>query len=185
MVARHVAIALRVKADVAVQFVGMKLAARLHVGGHERLQGGAALVRNNCRHNVATTLQRADDNGFASGSAHMRSALDAADQSFVNLDGLTRPADRLVAVNRRHVLADKRCHAPRGFIGHSKLALEFLGADAVARRREQVDCIEPKLERGARLLERSANGRVQMVTAPLAGISALGLDAIPVRRALA
>ena len=56
VVAGHVAIALRVKADVAVQFVGMQLPTRLHVRQHEGLERDAALIGNNRRHNVAVAL---------------------------------------------------------------------------------------------------------------------------------
>jgi hypothetical protein len=55
----------------------------------------------------------------------------------------------------------------------------------LARRGEQEVRVEPKLQRRAGLLERGAHGRVQMVAAKLAGISALSLDAEPLRRALA
>ena len=83
------------------------------------------------------------------------------------------------------MLADQRGHAPRRLIGHAKLALEFLAADAVARRGEQVDGVEPKLERGAGLLKRRPDRGVQVVTAPLAGIGALCLDPKPLGGALA
>lgn len=94
-------------------------------------------------------------------------------------------ADWLLPVNVRHVLTDQPGHTPRGLIRHAKLALQFLGTDAVPRRREQVDRVKPQLQRGARLFKRSADRGVQVVAAPLAGIGALGLDPIPVRRALA
>lgn len=45
--------------------------------------------------------------------------------------------------------------------------------------------VEPELERSARLLERRSHGRVEVMTAPLARIGALGFDPVPVGRALA
>ncbi|VWX56785.1 hypothetical protein SPHINGOR109_10639 [Sphingorhabdus sp. 109] len=50
----------------------------------------------------------------------------------------------------------------------------------MARGGEQIDCIEPKLQWRPALFKRSAHSRVQVMTAPLAGISALGFDPIPV-----
>ena len=105
-------------------------------------------------------------------------------EGFVNLDVRAGPANRNVTVNFRHVFADQLRHAPSGFVGHAKLALQFLAAHAVAGDREQVDCIEPELKRGPRLFERGAHGRVQVVTAELAGIGALRLDPEPLGFAL-
>ena len=115
----------------------------------------------------------------------MLAALDSADQCFVNFNRSAGTTKGALSVNRRHMLADERGRAPRRFIGHPKLALEFLAADAVARRREQVNGIEPKLERSAGLLEGRPDRGVKVVAAPLAGIGPLSLDAKPLRRALA
>lgn len=94
-------------------------------------------------------------------------------------------ADRGFAVNVRHMLANKARHTPSRLVSDPKLALQFLGAHAVPRGGEQVDCVEPELQGRAGLLERRPYSRVQVVTAPLARIGPLCLDAIPVRRALA
>ena len=59
------------------------------------------------------------------------------------------------------------------------MALQFLAAHAVTGDGEKVDGIEPELKRGPRLFERSAHGRMQMVTAKLAGIGPLRLDPDP------
>ena len=98
MIAGHVAIALRVKPDVAGQFVGMELPAGNYIGRHEGLERHATLVGNNGGHNVSAALEGADNDRLARAAAHMFAALDAADQSFVNLDRRPRPAYKLVAV---------------------------------------------------------------------------------------
>ena len=50
---------------------------------------------------------------------------------------------------------------------------------------EQVNGVEPRLQRRAAILERSADSRMQMIAAPLAGISTFGLYPIPLGLALA
>ena len=84
-----------------------------------------------------------------------------------------------------HMLTDQRGHAPCGLVSDAKLALQFLARNTMPRGGEQVDGIEPQLQRGAGLGERGANRGVQVMAAPLARIGALCLDPIPVRRALA
>ncbi len=55
----------------------------------------------------------------------------------------------------------------------------------MARGGEQIDRIEPKLERSAGLLKRSADSRVKVMPAKLAGVSALGFNPEPLGSALA
>ena len=50
---------------------------------------------------------------------------------------------------------------------------------------EQVNGVEPGLQRRATILERRSDSRMQMIAAPLAGISSFSLYAIPLRFALA
>ena len=175
----------RAKAAIAVQFVGMDHAASLHVGFHEWLERHLALVRDNLRHHVTAALHRADQHCLCSGAAILSAALHAANQGFVDLNMGIRPANRSIAVNIGYMLANEARHAPCCLVGHPKLALQFLGADTVPRDGEQVDCVEPKLQRRAGLRERRSHGGVQVVTAPLARIGPLCLDAKPLGRALA
>ena len=143
---------------------------RLTVARMMAKQGAAAAVRDNLRNDL-TAMFRAPDY--------------AANESFVDLHSAAKPADGLVAVNVCHMLANERSHAPCRLVGDAELALQFLAADTVSRGGEQMDCIKPQLQRRPGLRERGANSRVQMVTAPLARIGALGLDPIPLGRALA
>jgi hypothetical protein len=55
----------------------------------------------------------------------------------------------------------------------------------VAGRGEEIDGIEPKLKRGARLLKWGADSGVKVVAAKLAGICPLGFDPEPLGSALA
>ena len=185
VVDRHVAIAFSVKPGIACQFVGVQFATGQDVRQHNRLEAGAALVRNDLGDDVAVTLQHAHDDRLASGAAHVLALLDAADKRFIDFYGGARATDRRFAVNVGHVLADFMAHAPSGLVGNAKLALQFLRRHAVPRRGEQVHGVEPKLQRRPGLLEWGANCRVQVVTAPLARIGALRLDPEPVRCPLA
>ena len=57
-----------------------------------------------------------------------------------------------------HELADLLAHAPRGFVGDAKRSL-------AARRDEQIDGIEPQLQRRAAALKDRPGGRVQVIPA--------------------
>ncbi|KKL90785.1 hypothetical protein LCGC14_1901230, partial [marine sediment metagenome] len=70
-------------------------------------------------------------------------------------------------------------HAPCGLIRHAKLTLQFLAGHAMLGRGEQKDRVEPKLQRSAALFKDTANHWVNVVAAPLAGISLLIGQAIP------
>jgi hypothetical protein len=129
-------------------------------------------------------LQHAHNHRFVGDVAFAHAVCFATDQGFVTLDSVEVTAKPIAAVHHRHVLADKAGHTPRCLVGDAQLALQFLCRHAVPRRGEQVDCVEPKLKRSAGLFERRPDRGMQVVTAPLAGIGPLGLDAIPVRLAL-
>ena len=55
----------------------------------------------------------------------------------------------------------------------------------MARSSEQVNRIKPELKRSAGVFKRSSDCRVNVMAAPLAGISAFRLDSIPLSLALA
>ena len=78
-----------------------------------------------------------------------------------------------------HVFADKIGHAPRRLIGHAKLPLQFFRGNAMAGSSEQVNRVEPKLQRRPAVFKRRADCRVNVMSAPLAGIGALGFNPIP------
>ena len=61
---------------------------------------------------------------------------------------------------------------------------QFLRRNAVAGRCEQIDRIEPKLQRSARLFKRRSDGGVQVVAAPLTGRGPLSFVPEPLGSAL-
>ena len=69
-------------------------------------------------------------------------------------------------------VADLLPHAPSGLIRHTKLALQFLAADTVARRAEQIHRIEPRNERGACVVKDGVSSRRNLEPAFRAGIDA-------------
>ena len=83
------------------------------------------------------------------------------------------------AVDAGHESSDAAGHAPGGLVGHAELLLQFGGGHAVAGGGEQIDRIEPELQRGSAVGKRRAGGRVEMMTAPLAGTGALGVELVP------
>ena len=121
-------------------------------------------------HNLTIPLQHTKNDCLA---VHVHSSLagvpHSANQSFVNFNFAR---EIIFAVNFRHVLPDMMPHAPSRLVSHPKLALQFFGGNTVAGRGEQINGIEPKLERSAGVFKRSASGRMDMMPAPLASKSA-------------
>ena len=75
-----------------------------------------------------------------------------------------------VDINLRDVLAKLMAHAPRGLIGDAKLALQFLGGNAMPRCGEQIRRIEPLLQRCMAVLEWRSDHRVNVIATSRTGI---------------
>jgi hypothetical protein len=173
MIDRYVTMPACVKPHIGAQFVSVDSAAGDDIGVNHRLQGGPLLVRHNRRSHVATAFHNAHNNRF--GSA------ETATHGFVNLDMITGATQREIIVNLRHIFADLMTHAPRRFVGHAKLALDFLGSHTVPRCAEQKHDTEPIAKGCARPVEGSASSRVNLMPAILAHIGAAGGHAVIVR----
>lgn len=178
---RLVRVALASEAPVGGELVAVDGAALLHVGLDDRDQGALGEVGDDLRHHVAVSLHDAHDDGLAKRPPAGPPGAVTADVGLVHLD---HARQRLLAVHGRHVLADFVPHPPSGLVRHAELALQLLGRDAVARRGEQVHGIEPVLQRGPAVFKDCTRHRVQMMTAPLARIGRLLLDAVPLRGTL-
>ena len=114
---------------------------------------------------VPATLDHAEDDLLV-GNATL-AARHATDPRFVGFD---MTAKHGIAVNMAHVLANLVTDAPRRLVCHTNLALQFLGRYAVPRRGEQVHGIEPLLQGRAGPLKGRSLHRVNVMTAPGAGI---------------
>src|ERR1041385_2853679 len=69
-------------------------------------------------------------------------------------------------------------HAPRGFVGHSGLALNLLCGDAATGGTHEVHRIEPSLERSGALLKNGASERIDVIPARLAGKGSAASNAV-------
>ena len=173
---RHMAMAARVQPHVGLQFVGVDRAAGNDIGVNDRLQGRALLVRHNRSANVPAAFGQTHHNRLGGAKT--------AEHCFVDLDMLAGATHRRVTVNRTHIFPDLMAHAPSRFVGHAKLAFDFLGSDTVSRSAEQEHNKEPIAQRSAGAIKRGASGRVNLMAAVFADIGAAGGNAI-VMRALA
>src|SRR3954466_15259125 len=102
-----------------------------------RPEGKGCAVVDDPQKNIAPALDDPKDDGFVRGEA---TPAFAAQERVVNLDDLARllwrAANLTVTVHIAHVAAHFAAHAPRGFVGHADLALDFLGRHAIPRSAE-------------------------------------------------
>lgn len=147
---------------------------------HERIAVG---VLDDLGNDVAAAADDAEEDALVVEPATPASAfVHAADVGLISLYDALKFG---VAVHGGHMLADFVAHPPCGLIGYAELPLKFLGWDAVAGGGEEVDGVEPVLQRGPGILEERAGHRMEMMAAPLTRESRLLPDAIPPRRAVA
>jgi hypothetical protein len=152
---------------------------RLDVFGNVRNKRASLSVENDFRHHFPAALQHPLNLSLARRSKARLARMVSPHVGFIDFNVATQGK---LAVNIGHVLADEPGHAPRGLIGHAKLAFEFLCWNPMTGRGEQIKGIKPELQRCARILKRSSGGRVDVMPAPLAGECPFGLESIPSRR---
>ena len=165
------------QANVGTEFVGMHGGSRLDMIRHQRMQGSLFHIGNHVGHDIATAFQHSKDDGF------VRSAPSAlAAGRFARRHRFRRLQSRL-STGSLHQQRPCPCesHAPRHFVGHSQLPLTLFGRDAVARRGKQVHGIEPLAKWGMRALHQCCHAGVNMMSAALADIVALGFHAMALR----
>lgn len=176
-----VLVALFGQAFVGVKFIRVNRGTLNDVLLDKRLQGSAADIRNNFRYHLPVALQHPENDCLVRRAAPSLASAEPADIGFI---GFNLAEQGKLAVNVGNVLADNVSHTPRGFVGNAKLPFQFFCGYAMTGSCVKVDCIEPKLQGCAGVLERSARGRMDMMSAPLAGIGSLGLEAEPVALAV-
>ena len=81
---------------------------------------------------------------------------------------LAGSAKRGIAVHIAHVFPDFMAHAPRGFVGHAKLALDLFRGNALPCGAEQKHGVEPVAQRSASALKWSFGHRGNLIAAILA-----------------
>jgi hypothetical protein len=75
-------------------------------------------------------------------------------------------AIRAVTIHAGHVFSDFMAYAPRGLVGHTKLALKLFRGDALPRSGKQIHGVKPHLEGRPGFLKRCPRHRVNMMPAP-------------------
>src|SRR5262245_4958850 len=107
-----------------------------------RQNGSGTAVLDNTGDNVAATFGHAEHDALVV----LSPLVPATNEMLVDLDNGRAgavAADRRVAVNDVHVIADAIAHAPSRLVGDAKLALDFLGGDPVPRCAEQEHHVVP------------------------------------------
>lgn len=170
-----VGVAVLVQPVVRRQLVSVDRRAFDDMGFYLAFQRCALHVRHDLGDHFAVAVLHCKDNGLAARAAPALPRPLAADIAFICF---YIAVQRAVAVQNGHVFADFMAHAPSRLVGASELALKLFRADAVARHGEQVHGVVPALKRHMRAMEGRADHRVNVVTAPFAGIRFLSLNAI-------
>ena len=163
------------QAQVGAKLVSYDCGAAGDIALDDRLQRLLTDVRHHLGHHVAAALSHAEYDRLVGLIATSLALHAPADIGFICLDD---PAQRVLAVNVRHVLANQVSHAQRGRITHAELSLQFLRSHAVTRRAEQVDRKEPLVQRGMGSMHERSRAGVDMVAAMLAGIRQLPAQAV-------
>jgi len=88
----------------------------------------------------------------------------------ISLTKLDMALENFELIRRTHKFADLLTHAPCAFVCHAKSALQFFAGYAVAGYSEQINSIEPRLQRRVAILEHSSGTRIDMVAAVRARI---------------
>jgi len=170
------------KIVVGLEFVRVNGRSLKDVLLDDRLENFSRIRANYLGHNLTVALQHPENDSLVLCVATAHSATFAAHIRFIHFHFAKK---RELAINLRDVLTNLMPHAPRAFVRHSKLSLQFLSRNAVPGSGKKVDRIKPELQRSAAVLKGSANRRVKVMAAPLAGVGPFRLNLVPVRLALA
>ncbi len=156
------------KLRIGFQFIRAHRRTFFHVRENVWLQCRTLNIFNDAGHHIALAFQHSKYNRLA-GRAATTFATPAltADHGFVGFDMARK---RRIAVNEAEILPKFVAHAPRRFVIHAKLTLQFLRGNTVARRCEQIHGVEPLLQWRVRIVERRADHWVNVITAALARI---------------
>ena len=150
------------------QFIRVNGRPVFHVASYVREHVGSGDGIDNLRNDVPATLDKADDRRLTSRTTTTLARPDAAVIRFVCLND----AGEFRGLAVCHELADFVIHAPRGLVGHSKLALQFLRGNAVLAGRHEENCKEPRLKFRAGFVKDRASGGIDLMPAPRTGIRA-------------
>ena len=137
---------------------------------HQAKHRRAFYVGSDNGSDAALAFHHADDRSFfvLKVATHRASDRAFAPSPYVHLvhlnTGTILPAQRrsLLIVQHRANLSE---HAPRGFVGDSRLALNLFRGDTATGLRHEVDRIEPSGQRSGRFMKDRVSGRVNVMAA--------------------
>lgn len=152
----------------------------------QREDDGRAGLGQHPRTDAPAALHHAEHGRLAVGPESALAVPLAAD---IGLVGLKEAREKALVLG--HEQSDLTGHAPRALIGDTELARQLHRADAVLRRGEQEDGVEPQRQRRRALVEdRPGARREERATCALVGppppdgMEGVGLPALPALRAL-
>jgi hypothetical protein len=181
MINRYVTISVQRQIFITAKFVGVDRGAGQDVGIDKRVHGGLSAAWHDACNQLAIAFQHPDNARLIALVAATHARNGAADQRFVNLDFFAHAAKGVITIKLRHILADFMAHAPRRFVGHAKLALNFLGRNSVTRSAKLEHDKKPIAQASASAVKGCASGRVDLRAAPFASVRAASFDAVEFR----
>jgi hypothetical protein len=139
-------------------FIGHQIAGAIYIRDHDRSESLCGYVRDVEAADPAIALDQRQHCGLRRDLAFAVCGL-ATDESLVALDNLICAAERAGIGDAKlsHGLADAMSEEPRGLQAALEGALELAGADALLRRAEQIDRLEPHPHRDVAGLEHGAD----------------------------
>jgi len=170
-------VTLAAKCQIGRMLVSVYNRVRLHILLDERKQGVATAIGHNAGNDIPVALHHAENDRLRHHLADM-AVLNTANEGFVHFNLLGETANRRITIDLRHVFANLMTHAPRRFVGHAKLALDFLCRNAITRSTKKEHNIEPVAQACAGPVEGCSSGRIDLRAAILTGIAATGLHAV-------
>ena len=180
-----VAIAVVRNVFVTAKFIGVDGSSGQDVGIDKHVHRRLGARLDNARDQFTAAFKHPDNASLVALVSAAHAGNRTADQRFVNFDGRTGATKWIVTIKRRHVFADFMTHAPSRLVSHTKLALDFLGRNAVARSAEQEDDIEPIAQRRPRPMHRRVSRWKDLMAAKVASVRAPFRDRMEPRLARA
>lgn len=138
--------------------------AAFDVIGHAGANLPSPTMGNDLSVHPASTLDRAENDGLAinvllAGKLRIGARL-AANERLV---GLYLALQRFVGVLVHELIANQIRHAPRGLVRDAELPFKLLRGYSAPSARHQVHRVEPKVQRGRRLLKDRSGKRMKML----------------------
>jgi len=170
----------RVDAIIGIEFIREDGRTRQDVLSDHREQCATLYVASHKRLDAALAFHHADDCYLLTvmwpRPSRPTLAL-AAHVGFVHLYALAAESAQCAVIVHEHT-ANLFEHPPSGLVGNASLALNLLCRDSAARGGHQVNGIEPRCKRRRRLVKDRVGGRVNVMSANVAGVGRTANDTV-------